>query len=202
MLRSAMGARAVFLVGFMGSGKNTVGQELARRLRWDFVDLDREIERREQRTIPEIFRLHGEPVFRLAETAALHDLLDHSSGRNRVFALGGGAFVEERNRTLLRQWPTIFLDAPVEELWRRCQCDGIERPLQKSLAQFALLREERLPSYRQASITIETHSKDPAYICSEIESMLRLTEESESQATNSVEQANRPAPPNSSSTES
>ncbi|MGA9529502.1 MAG: shikimate kinase [Terriglobales bacterium] len=169
-----MGVRTVFLVGFMGSGKNTVGQELARRLGWDFVDLDREIERREQRTIPEIFRIDGEPVFRLAETTALQDLLAHHSPHNRVVALGGGAFAEETNRALLRQSSTVFLNAPVEELWRRCQADGVERPLQKDRAHFASLHDERLPLYRQASITIETHGKDPASICTEIANMLRL----------------------------
>ncbi len=175
-----MGARSVFLVGFMGSGKNTVGQELGRRLGWDFVDLDCEIERREQRTVPEIFRVNDEPVFRLAETAALHDLLSRHSRHNRVVALGGGAFVEENNRAMLRHWPTVFLEAPVDELWRRCQCDGVERPLMKNRAQFAGLYEERLPFYRLASITIETHGKEPASICSEIESALQLEEIPES----------------------
>ena len=59
-----MGVRAVFLVGFMGSGKNTVGQELARRLGWDFVDLDARIEARERQSVPEIFRNRGETAFR------------------------------------------------------------------------------------------------------------------------------------------
>ena len=72
---SAMGVRAVFLVGFMASGKSSVGQELARRLGWDFVDMDARIESRERQTIPEIFRERGEPGFRLAETSALRDLL-------------------------------------------------------------------------------------------------------------------------------
>src|SRR6204780_3153648 len=109
---TAMGVRAVFLVGFMGSGKNTVGQELARRLAWDFVDLDARIEARERETIPDIFRLHGEPAFRSAETNALRDLTN-SFARDSVVALGGGAFVQEANRELLRPWPSVFLDAPV-----------------------------------------------------------------------------------------
>ncbi len=64
-----MGVRAVFLVGFMAAGKTTVGQELARRLGWDFVDLDAEIESRERQTIAEMFRDRGEREFRLVETA-------------------------------------------------------------------------------------------------------------------------------------
>jgi len=66
--------RAVFLVGFMASGKTTLGAELARRLAWDFVDLDTAIESREGQTIVEIFRSGGEGEFRLIEGAALRDL--------------------------------------------------------------------------------------------------------------------------------
>ncbi|MFY9843041.1 MAG: shikimate kinase, partial [Terriglobales bacterium] len=84
-----MEVRAVFLVGFMACGKSTVGQELARRLDWDFVDLDERIEWRERQTISEIFRQRGEEGFRLAETSALCDLTD-SLERDTVIALGGG----------------------------------------------------------------------------------------------------------------
>ena len=69
-----MGARAVFLVGFMASGKSTVGPELARRLGWDFVDLDSRIEARERISVPEIFRVGGESGFRRAENHALQHL--------------------------------------------------------------------------------------------------------------------------------
>ncbi|MGB9236781.1 MAG: shikimate kinase [Terriglobales bacterium] len=171
---SAMGVRVVFLVGFMGSGKNTVGQELARRLGWDFIDLDAQTEQRERRTIPEIFRTKGESAFRVAETAALRDVLTNAPGRNRVVALGGGAFVEENNRALLRDWPTVFLDAPADELWRRCQRDGVERPLRKDRGQFSRLLAERLPFYHQATATVETSGKELPSICSEIERALRL----------------------------
>jgi len=169
-----MGFRAVFLVGFMGSGKNSVGQELAGRLGWVFVDLDAQIEARERQTIPEIFRLRGEPAFRLAETSALRDLLAKSLRRDSVVALGGGAFVQEANRELLHPWPTVFLNAPLDELWRRCQQDGVERPLRKDLAQFASLYAERLPYYHQASLVVETTGKQVASICEEIERRLEL----------------------------
>src|SRR5271157_6018848 len=99
-----MGVRALFLVGFMASGKSSVGQELARRLQWDFVDLDARIEAREGQTIPEIFRDRGEPEFRIAEENALRDLLSESRQRNCVVALGGGAFAQTSNRELLREW--------------------------------------------------------------------------------------------------
>jgi shikimate kinase len=174
---TAMGVRAVFLVGFMASGKTSVGQELARRLDWDFVDLDAQIESRERQSVPEIFRKRGEHGFRLAETEALRDILpelqSESSKRNRVVALGGGAFAQEKNRELLRQWPSIFLEAPASELWQRSLRDGIERPLRGNPEQFALLYEERLPSYRQATMTVVTSGKDMGSLCAEIERSLQ-----------------------------
>lgn len=182
-----MGVRAVFLVGFMGSGKNTVGQELARRLGWDFFDLDAQIEAREQQSIPEIFRIQGESAFRAAETSALRDLTNSLAGdsaardsaaRDSVVALGGGAFVQETNRELLRPWPSVFLDAPISELWQRClqheADDGANRPLRNDFQQFAQLHAERLPFYRQAHAVVETSGKDPAGICQEIEGALHL----------------------------
>lgn len=168
-----MGVRAVFLVGFMASGKTTVGQELARRLGWDFLDLDTLIESRERKTVPTIFRDHGEQHFRQAETAALRDLIS-AMRRNTVVALGGGAFVQEQNRELLRDWPSVFLDAPPEELWRRCLEDPAERPLRKNQAQFAQLYRERLRFYRMAKVTVETSRRDLCAICDEIEGSLNL----------------------------
>lgn len=164
----------MFLIGFMGSGKSAVGQELARLLSWQFIDMDAEIEAREQRSIPDIFGTAGEAAFREAETAALRDFLLNLPERDSVVSLGGGAFAQENNRRLLRTWPTVFLDAPVEELWRRCQQDGVERPLRKNLEQFSRLYEERLPFYREATLTVETSGKTLLSICSGIENRLRL----------------------------
>ncbi len=196
---SAMGVRAVFLVGFMGCGKNTVGQVLACRLGWDFLDLDTRIEQRERKSIPEIFGMEGEPNFRMAETAALSDVLTNSFNRNSVVALGGGTFAEESNRALLRDWPTVFLDAPVDELWRRCQQDGRERPLRKNRDEFARLYTQRLPFYREASLVIETHGREPASICTEIECALRLREASGDVLSNSGQfPAHGPKTPSSS----
>ena len=163
----------MFLLGFMASGKSTVGAELARRLRWDFVDLDSRIEARERKSIPEIFREQGEPGFRQAENIALQDLTK-SLARNTVVALGGGAFTQERNRELLRNWPSVFLNVPVEELWRRSLEDGIERPLRKDREHFTRLHAERLPFYRQATVVVETSGREAASICAEIERVLHL----------------------------
>ena len=170
-----MAVRAVFLVGFMASGKSCVGRELARRLDWDFVDLDARIESRERQAIPEIFRDRGESSFRLAETSALRDLTE-SLERNTVIALGGGAFVQPKNRELLQSWPSVFLEVPLDELWRRVLEDPTKRPLRKdNLTEFARLYESRLPFYRQATMTVVTSEKDdPASVCVAIESKLQL----------------------------
>jgi len=171
---SAMGVRAVFLVGFMAAGKTTVGQELARRLGWDFVDLDAHIESRERQTIAEIFRDRGEHEFRLVETATLRDLTK-TLKRDTVVALGGGTFVQPRNRDLLGPWPSVFLEVPEDELWRRSLEDDTKRPLRKdSYAEFAHQYAGRLPCYRKATVTVVTPGKDPSSLCAEIERTLQF----------------------------
>jgi shikimate kinase len=174
-------AAAIFLVGFMGAGKSTVGQALGRELGWFFEDLDERIERREGRTVAEIFRDSGEQAFRRAERAALREVLDElSRGVPRVVALGGGAFVETENAALLKasSVPTIFLDAPVEELWRRCcmQADeaGTQRPLLRSVEQFRELYEARRKSYSKAFLKIQTSSRPVKTIVDEIAEALGL----------------------------
>ncbi len=96
--------RAVFLVGFMGAGKTSVGRALSRRLGWDFEDLDDRIQAREQRTIDEIFERSGEAYFRRAEHEALRELIVGLSSSPRVIALGGGAFAQAHNARLLQQF--------------------------------------------------------------------------------------------------
>ena len=134
---------SVFLVGFMGAGKSSVGRALGQRLNWVFEDLDDRIEAREGRTVAEIFRDSGESEFRRVEHAALeHALGELRGGAAKVIALGGGAFVQNENAALLKACgvPIVFLEAPVEELWQRCCTQasesGAERPLLSSLEQF------------------------------------------------------------------
>jgi shikimate kinase len=172
---------AVFLVGFMGAGKSSVGRALGQRLNWVFEDLDDRIEAREGRTVAEIFRHSGESEFRRAEQAALRDVLGELRGGGaRIVALGGGAFVQKENAALLKTsgLPTIFLDAPVEELWQRCCTQaserGTERPLLGSLEQFRKLYETRRRHYSMASLEIQTGSRTVETIVSEIAATLGL----------------------------
>jgi shikimate kinase len=173
--------RAVFLIGFMGAGKSSVGRALADQLGWTFEDLDDRIERRERRKVPQIFRESGESEFRRAEHAALRELSQEvSEGAERIVALGGGAFVQKRNARLVEAGgvPTVFLDADVEELWRRCkqqaEQQGMERPLLGSLGGFRDLYETRKPHYLKASFRQETGGKTVERIAAELVQALRL----------------------------
>ena len=167
--------RRVFLVGFMGAGKTSVGQALALRMGWRFCDLDRAIERREGKTVAEIFAALGEAGFREAETRALMDLLqDSSRADDLVVALGGGTFAQPRNREVLKRAEavTILLDAPLEELRRRCSADETVRPLALDHNRFAALFEERQPAYRLATHSVNTMRKTVEDVTAEIEQIL------------------------------
>lgn len=179
--RRKTGPRAVVLIGFMGAGKSSVGRALGERLGWTFEDLDERIERRERRKVHEIFRDSGEPAFRLAELAALKELLSElRAGAERIVALGGGAFVQKHNARLINAAgvPTVFLDAGAEELWRRCRQQaeeqGIERPLLSSLENFRELYETRRPDYLKASFRQETGGKTVEEIAAKVVQALGL----------------------------
>jgi len=172
---------AVFLVGFMGAGKSSVGRALGLRLNWTFEDMDDRIERREGRTVAEIFRDSGETEFRRAEYNALRHVLDElRHGGTRVVALGGGAFAQRNNAELLTASgvTTLFLDAPVEELWQRCckQANeaGAERPLLRSKDQFRELHRARHKKYSAASLRVETGGRSIDEIAVEIIQQLGL----------------------------
>jgi shikimate kinase len=170
----------VFLVGFMGAGKSTVGRALSQRLNWVFEDLDDRIERLEGRSVAAIFRNSGEAEFRRAEREALQSLLDElRGGVARVIALGGGAFTQPDNAALLSEAGahTVFLDAPVEELWRRCceqASEAAERPLLSSLDGFRELYENRHRAYENASLQIDTSGCTVDEIAANIAAALHL----------------------------
>jgi shikimate kinase len=165
----------------MGAGKSSVGRALAQQLNWLFEDLDDRIVQREGRSVPEIFRVSGEPAFREAEHAALRQVLaDLHGGIARVVALGGGAFAQPANAALLKAEgvPTVFLDAPVSELWRRCCAQsssaGAERPLLRDQDQFRRLYQTRRKSYAAASFKIDTEMRSLETIAAEIARKLGL----------------------------
>lgn len=180
---ASLSVNAVFLVGFMGAGKSSVGRALGQRLNWIFEDLDDRIEAREGRKVADIFRDSGESEFRRAEHAALQQVLrELSGGGARIVALGGGAFVQHPNAALLKgsKVPTVFLDARVEELWQRCCAQasesGTERPLLRDMDQFRKLYATRRMNYAKASLKIRTDSRPVEVIAADIAKKLKLKE--------------------------
>jgi shikimate kinase len=174
--------RTVFLVGFMGAGKSSVGRALSVRLGWGFEDLDDRIQAREGRSIGQIFRESGEDEFRRAETDALRELMGELRDCPRVVGLGGGAFVQAENAALLAQTqsPIVFLDAPVEELFRRCQQEKVERPLRQDQKQFRQLYDVRRPRYMVGTLRVETAGKSVEAVAVEVSRLLGIVEDRES----------------------
>jgi shikimate kinase len=168
--------QSVFLVGFMGAGKTTVGQALSRRLNCAFEDLDDRILRREGKSIKQIFRESGEAEFRRAETAALRELLLELHSSPRVVALGGGTFVHTDNYSLIDTAGvhSVFLDAPAEELFLRCEQEQKTRPLKQNAKQFHELYEARRPFYIKAAFRVDTSGKDVNAVAAEVACKLGL----------------------------
>jgi shikimate kinase len=174
---SNLGPRRVFLIGFMGAGKTSVGRALSRLLGWRFVDLDDLIQGRQGRTIRQIFNESGEAGFRRAEHVSLRELLAESEvAQPLVVALGGGAFAQAENAVLLRDTgsPSVYLDAPTAELWRRCLREPAERPLRQNERQFRELYEARRPHYLKASWRVDTSHRNVESIAREIVARLGL----------------------------
>lgn len=145
------------LVGLPGSGKSTVGRQLARRLGLPFTDTDHAIEQRIGCPIREFFEREGEPAFRDIEEAVIAELVQADAG---VLATGGGAVIRPANREHLRAGGhVIYLRSPPEEIFRRLRHDT-QRPLLQvadPLARLRTLFEERDPLYREtAHFVIET----------------------------------------------
>jgi shikimate kinase len=171
--------RCVVLIGFMGAGKTTVGRALAKSLRWNFLDLDDVIEQREHKSVAEIFASSGEPAFRRMESVALAALLqDRQGGGDLVLALGGGAFVQKQNRDALNSAGaiTVLLEAPVEELRRRCQAEHKVRPLAQQDARFNELFAARRADYALARFTVQTLNKSVEQVTAEIERLLQSSD--------------------------
>jgi shikimate kinase len=144
----------IFLTGFMGSGKTTVGRLLAIRLGMSFLDLDDEIERRAGMTVREVFERQGEPVFRSFESAALREALELP---DVVVATGGGTMAFEANFRLIRaSGLSVWLNPAFATIASRIGGLGkTDRPLFRTETQALALYRERLPAYRRADTTVD-----------------------------------------------
>jgi shikimate kinase len=160
----------VALAGFMGSGKTTVGTQLARQLAWRFVDLDDLIETASGTRIAEFFERHGEPSFRVLEAAQLRGALGRAFELREpvVLALGGGTYAQHGAPEFLRMQnvPVIWLDSPIETLLARCMT-MTGRPLFRDETSFRALHAQRLPSYQLADFRVDS-GRDPSIVVADI----------------------------------
>jgi len=161
--------RNVYLVGVMGSGKSSVGRELARLLAQKFVDLDRLISKRVGKSIAAIFKTDGEAYFRKVEAELLKSV---TKEKGQTVATGGGAVLDPSNCEAMKTTGTIiFLEASLDELWSRVSRNK-RRPLlltanpKQTLEDIAKKRE---PIYRDiANTTFNTNQKSPQALALEI----------------------------------
>lgn len=163
----------VILIGFMGSGKSSVGRMLANKLEREFIDMDDEIEVGEKKTINDIFNEYGEEHFRELETSYLEKL---SIQKNKIISTGGGVVLKPENIEILNRIGTVvFLHAPYEQLLENLQGDTLRPLIQKDNAKEIILNllTKREPIYfNAASMIIQTKGKQVVEIADEIIKLL------------------------------
>jgi shikimate kinase len=153
-------ADKLYLVGFMGAGKTTIGRLLGRRLGWRMEDVDERIESRERRSVAAIFAQHGEPYFRQQERQVIGELLPE---RHVIIATGGGTFAEPDNRAvMLADGAVAWLDVPLSVVLERVPADG-RRPLAADRLQMEQLYLRRRLSYAEAHVRIDA-ARPPAEV--------------------------------------
>lgn len=154
----------VFLIGMPGSGKTTLGRQVADRLKMEFVDLDEQIEKEQGRSISEIFAADGHDHFRLIESRLLHQWA--TGDQSFVMATGGGApCFHDGIAVINANGVSVFLDCPVAVLFERVKSNR-ERPLLRAedereiMHRLETMRAERLACYQQARLVLDTASPD------------------------------------------
>ena len=163
--------RPIALVGFMASGKSTIGRGLAAKLGLSFTDVDVEVEQRFDLSIPEIFERYGEAEFRRAERGTILRLL---SGAPQVISLGGGACQDDVTRNALaNRATTVWLDPPFDVILARLSRSS-RRPLAqgRSPAELHRLWEERREGYSIADLHVATSDHEPSVAVNRIAKML------------------------------
>ncbi|APV43544.1 shikimate kinase [Dehalogenimonas formicexedens] len=168
----------ISLIGFMGSGKSTVGKRLARRLERDFIETDRLIEERAGMPVGDIFQERGETWFRDAEQEVIKGISD--SAQNAVIACGGGAVIRQANIEQLKRCSVVvYLETPIPALKERL-ASSRKRPLLNRPDRDTVieeLHEARRPVYEAAAdVTVKTGKRPFAAVISEIIDRLGIDE--------------------------
>lgn len=151
--------KSIVLVGLMGCGKTALGKRLAKMLNVDFIDIDRCIEKREKRTVSQIFADKGEVYFRDCEHTILKESL---CAKPMIISTGGGVFIAERNQRIIQEygvslWIKVAYDVLLDRVSRK-----MTRPLLEQGDKAVILKElldERYPTYAKADITVETSNR-------------------------------------------
>jgi shikimate kinase len=168
------------LIGFMGTGKSSVGRMVAAQLHFDFIDTDEVIEARTGKTVSEIFAQDGEAAFRQIE----RDLVGELSQRRRtVFSTGGGLAANEENLGKLKQTSLVVcLWATPETIWERVR-HQTHRPLLREsdpLGRIRRLLAERDPYYRRADVLVSTEMRSTKEVAQQVLHQFRLAQRKES----------------------
>ncbi|MCM2271025.1 MAG: shikimate kinase [candidate division Zixibacteria bacterium] len=177
--------RHIWLVGFSGSGKSTVGPKLARALNMAFADTDAMAERMAGITVEQIFETRGEKLFRLLERQAIAQSAIMT--KPTVIALGGGAYHSAFHRAVIRKHGfVVYLSANVSTIYRRLKAQAhLDRPLLRIPARSTISRSTaqkhriaellaiREKNYRRADIVVSTNAKSPAQVVKSIISQMK-----------------------------
>ena len=160
----------IVLIGMMGCGKTTTGEELAKILpEHIYIDIDKEIEKSTQQKISDIFLKHGEPFFRILETEKIKKICKND--KNYIISTGGGAFEDKENRTVLQDnGIVIYLKTSPQEIYNRIKSET-HRPLLRkdfSVEKIAEIMNKRAKNYEKADIILTTNNKTPVEIAKEI----------------------------------
>lgn len=170
----------ILLIGYMGSGKSTVGKGLANKLNLPFFDLDALIEQKEQKTVAEIFKINGEIYFRKLEHQILHQFLQDNINKGYVLSLGGGTPCYANNHEVLQREGifSIYLKTSIKNLVDRLTASGNIRPLisdktNDELTEFVAKHLfDRSYFYHQSKYTVSTDGKNNEEVISDIKNLL------------------------------
>ena len=160
-IQERLGGRNIFLIGMMGSGKSQTGPNLAKILKYAFVDMDEVIEKATDQTITNIFEQEGEEAFRDVEKKVLQGISQHHS---LVIATGGGVVTLPENWGILHQGIVIWLDLDINRSVKRLKNDNNKRPLLHSSdvkKTFSHIYEKRKPLYLESDLRITVEDQTP-----------------------------------------